>query len=84
VCGDEVYGARTQLREYLEDAGQAYVLRIPSSFQLSLAGSITLTCGQAAARLGRHGWESPSAGTGSKGTAGTPGRGWPLPPGIIC
>ena len=28
ICGDEVYGSCTQLREYLEDRGQAYVLHI--------------------------------------------------------
>jgi SRSO17 transposase len=68
VCGDEVYGSCTQLREYLEGRGQAYVLRVPSSFQLMLAGGVTLTCKQAAARLGsRRGWEIRSAGTGSKG-----------------
>ena len=49
VCGDEVYGACTQLREYLEDHDQAYVLRVPSSFRLILAGGITLTCKQAGA-----------------------------------
>jgi len=68
VCGDEVYGSCTQLREYLEDHDQAYVLRIPSSFRLTLAGGITLTCKQAAVRLGRgRGWEIRSAGSGSKG-----------------
>jgi len=68
VCGDEVYGACTELREYCEDHGQAYVLRVPSSFRLILAGGVTLTCKQAAARLGsRRGWEVRSAGTGSKG-----------------
>jgi SRSO17 transposase len=68
VCGDEVYGSCTQLREFCEDHDQAYVLRIPSSFRLTLAGGITLTCKQAAARLGRgRGWETRSAGTGSKG-----------------
>ena len=67
VCGDEVYGSCTQLRAYLEGHGQAYVLRVPSSFRLTLAGRITLTCKQAAARLGRRGWEIRSAGTGSKG-----------------
>ena len=68
VCGDEVYGSCTQLREYLEDHDQAYVLRVPSSFRLTLAGGITLTCKQAAARLGsRRGWEIRSAGSGSKG-----------------
>ncbi|MBV9093106.1 MAG: IS701 family transposase [Streptosporangiaceae bacterium] len=68
VCGDEVYGACTELREYLEDRDQAYVLRVPSSFRLMLASGITLTCKQAAARLpARRGWEVRSAGTGSKG-----------------
>jgi SRSO17 transposase len=68
VCGDEVYGACTELREYLEDRDQAYVLRVPSSFRLMLASGITLTCKQAATRLpARRGWEVRSAGTGSKG-----------------
>ena len=67
VCGDEVYGSCTELREYLEDRDQAYVLRVPCSFRLVLPGGLTLTCQQAAARLGRRGWEVRSAGTGSKG-----------------
>jgi SRSO17 transposase len=68
VCGDEVYGACTGLRDYLEARSQAYVLRVPSSFRLTLAAGITRTCKQAAARLGRRpGWEIRSAGTGSKG-----------------
>ncbi len=68
VCGDEVYGSCTELREYLEDHDQAYVLRVPSSFRLTLPGGVTLTCKQAAARLGRRrGWEVRSAGNGSKG-----------------
>jgi SRSO17 transposase len=68
ACGDEVYGACTELREFLEDHDQAYVLRVPSSFRLMLADGITLTCKQAAAQLGRRrGWEIRSAGTGSKG-----------------
>jgi SRSO17 transposase len=68
VCGDEVYGSCTELREYLEDRGQAYALRVSSSFQLMLAGGVTLTCKQAAARLdSRRGSEIRSAGTGSKG-----------------
>jgi hypothetical protein len=67
ACGDEVYGSCTELREYLEDRDQAYVLRVPSSFRLMLAGGITLTCAQAAARAARRGWEIRSAGTGSNG-----------------
>jgi hypothetical protein len=68
VCGDEVYGSCTKLREFLEDYDQACVLRVPSSFRLVLPGGATLTCQQAAARLaGRRGWEIRSAGMGSKG-----------------
>jgi hypothetical protein len=67
VCGDEVYGSCTELREYLEGRDQAYVLRVPCSFPLALPGAVTLTCKQAAARLARRGWEVRSAGTGSKG-----------------
>jgi SRSO17 transposase len=68
VCGDEVYGSCTELREYLEDHEQAYALRVPSSFRLVLPGAVTLTCKQAATRLaGKRGWEVRSAGTGSKG-----------------
>jgi hypothetical protein len=68
VCGDEVYGSCTGLREHLEGRSQPYVLRVPSSFRFTPASGITLTCKQAAARLGsRRGWEIRSAGTGSKG-----------------
>lgn len=69
VCGDEVYGSCTGLREYLEDRGQAYVLRVPSSFRLTVASGAAITCKQAAVALlnGRHGWQVRSAGTGSKG-----------------
>ncbi len=38
VCGDEVYGSCTKLREFCEDHDQAYVLRVPSSFRLVLPG----------------------------------------------
>ena len=37
VCGDEVYGSSTQLREFLEADGQAYVLRVASSFTVTVA-----------------------------------------------
>jgi hypothetical protein len=35
--GDEVYGSCMQLRRYLGARGQAYVLRVPSSFRLAQA-----------------------------------------------
>jgi hypothetical protein len=31
ACGDEVYGSCTELREFLEDRGQAYVLHVATS-----------------------------------------------------
>jgi SRSO17 transposase len=69
ACGDEVYGNCTQLREYLEARGQAYVLRVPSNFHLTLARGVRITCKDAAARLPARDrrWEIRSAGTGSKG-----------------
>ena len=69
VCGDEVYGSCTQLREYLEGRGQGYVLRVPSNFHLTLARGVKLSCKQAAARFlaGGRRWEVRSAGKGSKG-----------------
>ena len=67
-CGDEVYGNCTQLREFFEDRGQAYVLRVSSSFRLTLPGGKKLTCADAAAMLlARKHPEVRSAGKGSKG-----------------
>ena len=69
VCGDEVYGSCTELRQFCEQAGQGYVLRVPSSFRLTLARGVTVTCAQAVTRLlkGTRRWEVRSAGKGSKG-----------------
>ena len=71
VCGDEVYGSCTQLREYLEACDQAYVLRVPSNFYLTVARGVRLTCKQAAATLlgPRRGWEVRSAGSRRQGPA---------------
>jgi hypothetical protein len=44
ACGDEVYGNCTQLRESLEEQGQAYVLRVASNFTLTLAPGTRVTC----------------------------------------
>ena len=54
VRGDEFYGSYTQLRDCLEGQGQAYVLRVPSSFWLSLARGVALTCAQAARKVIRR------------------------------
>jgi len=69
VCGDEVYGSSTELRQFLESRGQAYVLRVASNLILTLAGGAKITCAQAVKRLARdrRRWEVRSAGQGSKG-----------------
>ena len=68
ICGDEVYGSCTELRQALEAADQAYVLRVPSNFTLTLTTGVKLTCAGAVAWLGDQlRWEVRSAGNGSKG-----------------
>jgi SRSO17 transposase len=69
ACGDEVYGSCTELREFLEDRGQAYVLRVATSFTFALAPGTRMTCADAVKKLlkGKRGWEAGSAGQGSKG-----------------
>jgi SRSO17 transposase len=69
ACGDEVYGSCTELRKFLEDRGQAYVLRVAVSFPLTLAPGTRMTCADAVKKLlkGSKGWEVRSAGKGSKG-----------------
>jgi SRSO17 transposase len=68
-CGDEVYGNCTQLRQHFEAEGQAYVLRVPSNFTLTLAAGTKLTCAKAVTALlkDKRRWEVRSAGHGSKG-----------------
>ncbi|TMR97222.1 IS701 family transposase [Nonomuraea basaltis] len=69
VAGDEVYGACTKLRAFLEEHAQAYVLRIRATFTLTLAAGTFLTCEQAVARhcKQKRKWTIRSAGDGSKG-----------------
>ena len=69
VCGDEVYGSCTELRQFLEDRGQAYVLRVASCFVFALAPGTRMTCADAVKKLlkGKRDWEVRSAGRGSKG-----------------
>jgi len=68
-CGDEVYGNCTQLREHFEAGRQAYVLRVPSNFVITLAAGTKLTCAEAVKTplKDRRRWEVRSAGSGSKG-----------------
>src|SRR5271169_749960 len=69
ICGDEVYGNCTTLREFLEAEGQAYVLRVASSFMITLAPGTKVTSADAVKRLvkDKRRWEVRSAGKGSKG-----------------
>jgi SRSO17 transposase len=69
VCGDEVYGNCTQLREFFEDRQQAYVLRVASNFMLTLNAETRMTCAKAVALLttDNRRWQVRSAGAGSKG-----------------
>jgi SRSO17 transposase len=69
VCGDEVYGSCTKLREHLEQAKQAYVLRVPKNFRVTMGDGTVLTCEDAVRKLlkGKRRWEVRSAGKGSKG-----------------
>ncbi|GAA3517623.1 hypothetical protein FHR32_008204 [Streptosporangium album] len=68
-AGDEVYGACPQLRTFLEEHRQAYVLRVRSSFTLTLGGGTRLTCEQVVAKhlKQKRRWTIRSAGDGSKG-----------------
>ncbi|MGH3274059.1 MAG: IS701 family transposase [Streptosporangiaceae bacterium] len=68
ICGDEVYGSCTRLREYLESVRQAYVLRVRKNFYLTFRGGSVLTCEDAVKKMLRPGnWEVRSAGRGTKG-----------------
>jgi SRSO17 transposase len=69
ICGDEVYGGCTQLREDLEQRRQAYVLRVASTFMITLPSGDRLTCAQAVSLLAgdTRRWQIRSAGLGSKG-----------------
>jgi SRSO17 transposase len=69
VCGDEVYGGCTELREFLEGQGQGYVLRVSCTFGIALADGVKLTCEQVVRRLLKdpRRWEVRSAGNGARG-----------------
>jgi SRSO17 transposase len=69
ACGDEVYGNCTALREFFEQRGQAYVLRVASNFMLTLNPETRMTCAQAVTLLtaDQRRWQTRSAGAGSKG-----------------
>src|SRR5258708_12664943 len=61
VCGDEVYGNSTELREFCEDRGQGYVLRVRSTFHLVLpGGGAAVTSAQPPPALGHNPPPSPT------------------------
>ena len=64
-----MYGNCTKLRGFFEAGDQAYVLRVPSNFMITLAAGTKLTCAEAVKALLKHErrWEVRSACTGSKG-----------------
>jgi SRSO17 transposase len=69
ICGDEVYGSCTTLRGFLQDQGQGYVLRVASSFMITVVPGTKLTAAEAVKHLvkDKRRWEVRSAGKGSKG-----------------
>src|ERR1035437_647805 len=69
VCGDEVYGNCTKLREHLEQEKQGYVLRVPKTFRITMGDGSVLTCEDTVKKLlkSKRRWEIRSAGKGSKG-----------------
>ena len=69
--GDEVYGSCAELRGHFEAEGQAYVLRVPSNFMITLAAGTKMTCAEAVKALLKHKrrWEIRSAGHGVQGRA---------------
>jgi SRSO17 transposase len=64
VCGDEVYGSCTKLREHLEQEKQGYVLRVAKNFRVSMGDGTILTCEEAVKKLlkGRRRWGGPLRG----------------------
>ena len=69
ACADEVYSGCTQLREFSGERGQAHVLRVASSFMLTLPGRTKLTCAEAVKQMVRDKrcGEVRAAGKGSQG-----------------
>lgn len=69
VAGDEVYGHSPDLRAYCERAGQAYILRVRSTFTLALQDGTSWRCKQIVKTFlrPRKRWQIISAGDGDKG-----------------
>jgi SRSO17 transposase len=67
VTGDEVYGRDAKLRAFLEAQHTGYVLKIPCSFRVTLPTGQKARADHAARMVPASGWQTASAGHGSKG-----------------
>ena len=75
VTGDEVYGRDAKLRRFLEERRTGYVLKIPCSFRVTLPTGQKMRADHAARLVPAAGWQTASAGRGSKGERDY-GRAW--------
>ena len=75
VTGDEVYGRDARLRRFLEERRTGYVLKIPCSFRVTLPTGQKMRADHAARLVPAAGWQTASAGRGSKGERDY-GRAW--------
>jgi len=66
VVGDTVYGHSGQLRSWLEEQDQAYLLAVPAH-ETFLVGRYAYVVGEVFAALAEGDWQRLSAGPGSKG-----------------
>jgi SRSO17 transposase len=64
---DEEFGQNPGLRDYLEDAGTAYVMAIPKTTEFTDAAGSTVTIKDLPARLPPNAWQRRACGIGTKG-----------------
>lgn len=64
---DEEFGQNPGLREYLEEAGIAYVMAIPKTTEFTDRTGSTAVVQHRAARLARNDWQRRACGIGTKG-----------------
>ncbi len=86
-AGTRSTAAAPQLREFFEDRGQAYVLRVPSQLPPHPARreEVNLRGGRQPAAWPASTPRSAPPGRAPRASAGMPGRGWPPPPrGTAC
>jgi SRSO17 transposase len=64
---DEVYGDNGPLRDWLEQAGVAYVVAVARDHRVAAGAGQTIRADKLAARVPARGWHRMSCGPGSKG-----------------